>query len=482
MDYLVIGAGPAGLQLGWFLRQAGRDHLILEAGPTPGTFFRTFPRHRRMTSISMPHPGRPDAEPNLRTDWNSLLSDDPNLLFTRYTDECFPNADEYVRYLTDYAAVNGLNVRYDTKVMRIARDGSRQFVVTDQHGHVYRARRLIVATGLSRPYVPPIPGIETTERYSDVSVDPAGFAGRRVLIIGSGDAALETADNLVESAAVVHVLDGAVRRIERAGREFLVTLSHARRHEVVQLRYDRVIACTGFQMDWSIFDDSCRPARAVNGRFPALTTGWESVNVPDLYFAGTLAQVRDLTKTAGAFVHGFRYDARALQRMLDCKYEGAEWPHRELPADAETLTEAVLARINRSSALVHQYAFLCDLIVVDPGGAIARYYEELPVDYVHDSLLGSAECYFVITLEYGDGDGDGHDASDSYALEAGRAWAADPSRDDRYLQPVVRSYRRWSLISVQRLPEDMCDDWSTEEEYGEPLRAYFATQMAFAPV
>ena len=106
------------------------------------------------------------------------------------------------------------------------------------------------------------------------------------------------------------------------------------------------------------------------------------------------------------------------------------------------------------------------------------------MDYVHDSLLGSAECYFVITLEYGDGDGDGdgHDASDSYALEAGRAWAADPSRDDRYLQPVVRSYRRWSLISVQRLPEDMCDDWSTEEEYGEPLRAYFATQMAFAPV
>ena len=85
MDYLVIGAGPAGLQLGYFLAQAGRDYLILEAGPTPGTFFRTFPRHRRLISINKPHTGWDDSELNLRMDWNSLLTDDPRLRFTRYT-------------------------------------------------------------------------------------------------------------------------------------------------------------------------------------------------------------------------------------------------------------------------------------------------------------------------------------------------------------------------------------------------------------
>ena len=37
MEYLVIGAGPAGLQLGNFLERAGRDYLILEAGASPGT-------------------------------------------------------------------------------------------------------------------------------------------------------------------------------------------------------------------------------------------------------------------------------------------------------------------------------------------------------------------------------------------------------------------------------------------------------------
>jgi|GEM_PF-124183 len=104
MDCLVIGAGPAGLQLGYFLDRAGRDYLILEGGPTPGTFFRTFPRHRRLISINKPHTGWDDPELNLRMDWNSLLSDDPRLLFTRYSGRYLPDADDLVRYLADLGA------------------------------------------------------------------------------------------------------------------------------------------------------------------------------------------------------------------------------------------------------------------------------------------------------------------------------------------------------------------------------------------
>ncbi|MEU8386157.1 NAD(P)-binding domain-containing protein, partial [Streptosporangium sp. NPDC048865] len=57
LDYVVIGAGPAGLQLGYFLGREGRSYLILEAGPGPGTFFRTFPRHRQLISINKRHTG-----------------------------------------------------------------------------------------------------------------------------------------------------------------------------------------------------------------------------------------------------------------------------------------------------------------------------------------------------------------------------------------------------------------------------------------
>src|SRR5262245_1048423 len=123
MDYLVVGAGPAGLQLGYFLGAAGRDYLVLESGTGPGTFYERFPRHRQMISINKPHTGWDDPELRLRMDWNSLISDDPELRFTRYTDRYFPDAADYVRYLRDFADRTRVNVRYGTRVERIARVG-----------------------------------------------------------------------------------------------------------------------------------------------------------------------------------------------------------------------------------------------------------------------------------------------------------------------------------------------------------------------
>ena len=38
-DYIVVGAGPAGLQMGFFLDRAGRDYLVLERGPGAGNLF-----------------------------------------------------------------------------------------------------------------------------------------------------------------------------------------------------------------------------------------------------------------------------------------------------------------------------------------------------------------------------------------------------------------------------------------------------------
>ena len=486
MDYVVIGAGPAGLQLGYLLQQAGRDYVVLEAGPTAGTFYRTFPRHRRMISINKPHTGWHDSEKDLRVDWNSLLSDDPAARFTRYTDAYFPHADDYVRYLTDFA--RGLNVRYGCRVTRVAPG----FELTSERGDTIGARRVVVATGFGAMNVPPIPGIDTTERYWDVPVDPDDFTDQRVLIIGKGNSAFETADNLTERAAVIHVagprsikfawrthfighpravnnnfldtyqlktqnmvLDGDILRIERRPDDYLITFAYARRDRVVELAYDRVITCTGFRMDSSIFADDCRPEMVINGRLPTLTNEWESVNVPGLYFAGTLTQSRDFKKYTSAFIHGFRYGIRALARMLDQKYHDTEWPHRRVAP--ESIADAVLARINGTSALFQQFGFLCD--VVTPDG---RYYEEMPLDYVP-----FPDCY-TVSLEYGDG----HDAIDPFDVEAGRAWESDPGHDDRYLHPVIRRRRDHRTVATCRLPEDICNDWTDEKTYRAPLRAF----------
>jgi thioredoxin reductase len=510
MEYLLIGAGPAGLQLAYFLEQAGRDYLILEAGSAPGTFFGTFPRHRELISSNKRYTGSDDPEFNLRMDWNSLLSDDPALRFTGYSQRYFPPADDLVRYLGNFAAAFRLRIQYGTRVTRVTRNGC--FRATDERGNSYEAQRLIVATGVSNPYIPPIPGVETAELYNTVSVNPQDFVDQRVLIIGKGNSAFETANNLIETAAVIHVagpssirmawrthfvghlravnnnfldtyqlksqnalLDGKVERIEHRADSYLVTFSFARANEVKRnLAYDRVIVCTGFRFDPSIFAEECKPELTIKDRFPAQTSEWESTNVPDLYFAGTLMQVRDYKKSTGGFIHGFRYGVRALYRMLEKKYYGEDWPHRSLPGEPQTLTEAVVARVNRTSALWQQFGFLCDLIVVEAGDR-ARYYEELPVDYVHDSDLGTAACYFTITLEYGPD----HDQVDPFDISVSRIAQDDPihSHDARYLHPVVRLYQRNELVAEHHVAENLENDWASPAQRA-PLSEFFSRHIA----
>ena len=510
MEYLIIGAGPAGLQLAYFLERTRRDYMVLEAGSAPGTFFKSFPRHRQLISNNKRYTGSSDPEFNLRMDWNSLLSDDPALRFAHYSERYFPSADEMVRYLGDFAAAFSLRIKYDTRVTCITRNG--HFRATDQGGNIYEAQRLVVASGVSKPYIPPIPGIETAELYTVVSVDPRDFVDQRVLIIGKGNSAFETADNLIETAAVIHVagpnslqlawrthfvghlravnnnfldtyqlksqnalLDGKVERIQRSADSYLVTISFARANEVKRnLHYDRVIVCTGFRFDDSIFADECKPELTIRDRFPSQTSEWESINVPDLYFAGTLMQARDYRKSTGGFIHGFRYNVRALHHMLEKKYHAQEWPDRCLSLQPNALMEAVVARINRTSGLWQQFDFLCDLIVVDANGC-GHYFEELPVAYVRESPFGTADCYFTITLEYGPD----HDKVDPFDISVGRIAQDDAkhSHDARYLHPVVRCYRRDELLAEHHVAENLENDW-TRPAHRDPLTEFFFRHTA----
>ncbi|MGP4109742.1 NAD(P)-binding domain-containing protein [Streptomyces sp. 4N509B] len=513
-ECLVLGAGPAGLQASYLLTRAGRDHLVLEAGDAPGTFFTRFPRHRTLISINKPNTGWDDPELNLRTDWNSLLSDDPSLLFTRYTPRYFPDADDMVRYLADFAAAHELPIRHDTRVVSVARpDGD--FLLTDQRGTTYRARRLIVATGVSRPYIPPIEGVEHAETYGEVSLDAAEFTGQRVLIIGRGNSAFETADHLVETAAVIHVagpgslrlawqthfvghlravnnnfldtyqlksqnalLDGTVLAIRREGDGYVVPFSFARVAErVKEIRYDRVILATGFRFDASIFADDCRPRLTINDRFPDQTAAWESVNVPDLFFAGTLTQVRDFKKSTNGFIHGFRYGVRALHHILEHRYHGVPWPSRDLDPTAEAVADAVVARVNRTSALWQLFGFMADAVLAGPDGSL-RHVAEVPVDHLHEAVargdFGAVDSYLAVTLEYGAD----HDRVDPFDIDAGRNSQQDTSGlDARYLHPVVRHYRDGALLAEHHMTENLENEWDSEDVHVKPLLAFLHARL-----
>ncbi|SEG76953.1 Pyridine nucleotide-disulphide oxidoreductase [Actinacidiphila yanglinensis] len=527
IDYLVVGAGPAGVQAGYFLERAGRDYLVVEAGPAPGTFFTRFPRHRTMISSNKVHTGWDDPELRLRTDWNSLLSDEGAPLFTAVTPRYFPPADAMVDYLADFAATHRLRIRYNTRITRISRPTADagtgdsaaprgDFAVHTADGTVLRAKRLIMATGVSRPYIPPIDGVELAERYDEVSVDPEDFTDQRVLIIGRGNSAFETADNLIETTAVIHMvgpgslrlawqthfvghlravnnnfldtyqlksqnalLDGEVLSIRRTGEDgpYRVAVKFSRVAEVVkEISYDRVILATGFRFDAGVFAEECRPELTIKDRFPAQTDAWESTNVPDLYFAGTITQVRDFKRSTSGFIHGFRYGVRALDRILARRYHGEPWPATPLAAAPEAVADAVLARVNRSSALWQLFAFLGDAVLV--GTETLGYYEELPIDHLHRALgeggFGPVDRYLTVTLEYGAD----HDKVNPFDITVNRLSQQDTGGlDSRYLHPVVRLWQDGKTLSEHHITENLENEWDSEQVHRAPLVRFLATHL-----
>lgn len=532
LDYLIIGAGPAGVQLAYFLGRAGRRYSVLEAGDGPGTFFRRFPRNRTLISINKRYTGFDDPEVNLRWDWNSLLEEEGDVgpRFTEYSERYFPSADRLVDYLEDFTERHDLKIRYNTRVTRIGRppeagDGPARpaddgrngpFVVETEDGGVFRARRLVVATGVSRLYVPPIPGIEEVESYADAPRDPQAYANQHVLIVGKGNSGFETAQEMIHTAAVIHVaspesvrfawqthhvghlralnndfldtyqlkcqnavLDASIERIRKLddGR-FGVTVrySHAM-DETEELFYDRVINCTGFQFDDRLFAPECRPKLTLGDRFPDQTASWESVNVPDLFFAGTLMQVRDYKKTTSSFIHGFRYNLRALHQILERRYHGVELPYREVEASVDSLADEILARVNKSSALWQQFGFLADVIVVPEHGP-ARWYDELPVDWVRANdpaggELGRATVYLV-TLEFGPKQVD--------PFQINRAPEPERAGESAFLHPVVRRLEKGEDAATIHLLEHLYGEWWDEDLHRAPLVEFLHGQLAPALV
>ncbi|HEX3130744.1 MAG TPA: NAD(P)-binding domain-containing protein [Thermoanaerobaculia bacterium] len=508
-EYLILGAGPAGLQLGHHLSRAGRSYMILERGQGPGEFFRKYPRHRTLISSNKVYTGYDDPEVNLRFDWNSLLSDDAQLLFKEYCTRYFPPADRMVKYLSDYAECFALNVRCNTEVVRVERTHSPQgFRLTDAEGNAFTCLRLIVAAGVTKPHLPDVPGVELAEVYTTVPVDPADFVNQRVLVVGKGNSAFETADNLVETTAVLHVLspnpvrlawqthyvghlravnnnfldtyqlksqnavlDATLERIVRREDGKLavsVRYTHAP-GETEDLVYDRVILCTGFRFDNSFFDGDCRPELTVNDRFPALTCEWESTNVPDMFFAGTITQSRDFKKTASGFIHGFRYNTRSLFRMLEKRYHRKPWPARAVTPTVDGVLDAMISRINRTSALWQQYGFLHDLIVMPENGGPALHLEEMPLSYIQESELSASSHYYTITMEFGSIEGD--------PFAAVRKPAPGAAYASTFLHPVVRRWNGPLLVAEHHMLEDLHGEWTREDLHLSPLREFLREQM-----
>ncbi len=491
IDCCIIGSGPAGLQTGYFLKQKGVDFKILEKSGAVGNFFRQFPRHRTLISVNKPNTGISNPDTRLRYDWNSLINDEGNL-FGNMSQDYFPNADDYVRYLEGFAEQLSDNIQLNCDITKISKSGDG-FTLACADGSEIQARRVIVATGFGLPWIPDVPGIETVDNYADFDTDPERYKNKRVLILGKGNSAFETADSLVETAQAIHVaspdpvsfawqthyvgdlravnnnfldtyqlktqnamLDGEITNITHKDGIYTVNIdmAAAEGHEII-LQYDHIIACTGFKFDNSIFEDALRPDMCPNNKLPLMSPMWESLNTADLFFAGTITHSRDYRKTMSGFVHGFRHNVACLAEFIAMRANGGSYPNTPVSLDKQDIIKRIIDRISLSAGLFLQPGFLGDAIVLS-GPHQGHVFEEIPVDWAQQKSDFAKDEFLQVTLEFGD-----FGENSFHVKRQHNIFGKTP---DAFIHPVIRHYKNGELQSMTHLSDHLDADWRPDAE------------------
>jgi putative flavoprotein involved in K+ transport len=186
-DVIVIGAGQAGLAIGYFLARQQRRFAVLEAADTPAAAWR-----ERWDSLKLFTPVRYDSLPGRE------FPGDP---------DTYPGRDAVVAYLSDYARHFELPVELNRRVRAVRRAGDgRGYVVEVDDDHVYLANQVVVATGpFQVPRVPPIatpldPAV--VQLHSTAYRRPEQLPDGPALVVGGGNTGFQIAEELARTREV----------------------------------------------------------------------------------------------------------------------------------------------------------------------------------------------------------------------------------------------------------------------------------------
>ncbi|HJX14430.1 MAG TPA: NAD(P)-binding domain-containing protein, partial [Candidatus Deferrimicrobiaceae bacterium] len=202
---IIVGGGPAGLLLAYFLGEHGVDYEVLERGKIAQSW-----RMMRegMILLSPAVPG---------TDWTSLTLRHP-LWALPGVRKPFPRREDFLCYVDAFARENRLRVFENTPVIRAAVIPGG-FSVETPAGKK-SCRFLVLATGsYSEPAYPDIPGIAPNPVVIHACdfIHCMAYSGKRVLVIGGGNSAAEIAIELAGTAGVTLCTRGPMRYFSETG-------------------------------------------------------------------------------------------------------------------------------------------------------------------------------------------------------------------------------------------------------------------------
>lgn len=177
-DVLVIGAGQAGLAMGYYLKQANVSFILLDQGREIGETWR-----KRYDSLTLFTPRMYSSLPGLS------LKGEPNQ---------YPTKDEISDYLDRYAKEFSLPVKLNTSVNKLEKE-KEGFVLSTNHGE-YRSKNVIVATGpFQNPFIPAFSkhlSKDVLQLHSSQYKNPAQLLNGPTLVVGGGSSGAQIAVEL----------------------------------------------------------------------------------------------------------------------------------------------------------------------------------------------------------------------------------------------------------------------------------------------
>lgn len=167
LDLLIVGAGPAGVSASLTAKKHGLNFVTLEQDTLGGTVF-TFPRAKVVMTAPMHLP----------------LHGQVKLFDT--------SKQELLDLWNEALTKNGITIREQTKVESIIPENGL-FKVKTQSGESFIAKRVLLAIGRrGTPRKLGVPG-EVSEKVAYRLLEPELLDGKKIMVVGGGDSAIESA-------------------------------------------------------------------------------------------------------------------------------------------------------------------------------------------------------------------------------------------------------------------------------------------------
>ena len=201
IDAVVIGAGQAGLTMSWYLRQAGREHIVLERRDRLGGAWQD-----RWDAFRLVSPNWTASFPGWEYDGN-----DPDGYMPR---------DEIAGRVARYAEVIDAPVHLAAAVerLRLRTHGGGGFRLTTTGGAVDAAQVFVATGGFQIPNIPSTSvglSARVLQLHSHVYRSQAALPDGAILVVGSAQSGVQIAEELHEAGRRVYLSVGHCGRVPR---------------------------------------------------------------------------------------------------------------------------------------------------------------------------------------------------------------------------------------------------------------------------